>query len=353
MIPYWIIFGIPAFATLFERSGEKLTRRGEKYLFIISIVLAATLVGMRYKVGADWPNYLDYLVNASLMEWAEIPSSSDPGYILLNWEVARWGFHVWLVNFVCATLFASGLWAFALSQPRPWLAFVIAVPYLVIVVAMGYTRQGVAIGLAMHGLAALGGQHKSNLKFVLWVLLAATFHKSAVLLIPIADLAQDRGRLWAVCWIGGASVLAYYALLQSSVEALRTNYIDAQYDSGGALIRVAMNAFPALLLLCFRKRFIFRVNEKPAWIILAFLALLLVPALALSPSSTAVDRLGLYLIPLQLLVLSRVPDSFANSEREASLLALVVVVYSAAVQFVWLNFGTHAQYWLPYRFYPF
>ncbi len=188
---------------------------------------------------------MDYLVTASYKEWAEIPSSSDPGYIFLNWLVARWGFEVWLVNFLCAALFAWGLWAFALAQPRPWLAFVIAVPYLVIVVAMGYTRQGVAIGLAMHGLVALGGKNKSNVRFVLWVILAATFHKSAVLLIPIAALAQDRGRAWTISWVGGAAILAYFTLLESSVDALRSNYIDAQYDSGGALIRVAMNAFPA------------------------------------------------------------------------------------------------------------
>ena len=27
-------------------------------------------------------------------------------------------------------------------------------------------------------------------------------------------------------------------------------------------------------------------------------------------------------------------------------------MYYSAVLFVWLNFATHSQYWLPYRFYP-
>jgi hypothetical protein len=347
------MFGIPAFGALFEQPGRKLAHRGERGLFIVAVVTAAILVGMRYKVGADWSTYVEYLVRASYTELADIPGSSDPGYVFVNWLVANWGFDVWLVNLLCASLFASGLWAFALVQPRPWLAFVIAVPYLVIVAAMGYTRQGVAIGLAMHGLAALGGKDKSNVKFVLWILLAAVFHKSAVLLIPIAALAQDRGRAWTLFWVTGASILAYFTLLESSVDMLTTNYIDAQYDSGGAAIRVAMNAFPALLLIFFRNRFLFRVNEKSTWMILAVLALLLVPALVLSPSSTAVDRLGLYLIPLQLMVLSRVPDSFGKSERSTNSLALAVILYSGAVQFVWLTFATHAQYWLPYQFYPF
>jgi hypothetical protein len=29
-----------------------------------------------------------------------------------------------------------------------------------------------------------------------------------------------------------------------------------------------------------------------------------------------------------------------------------VVAYSAAVLFTWLTFAVHAQYWVPYRFYP-
>ncbi len=60
-------------------------------------------------------------------------------------------------------------------------------PYLINIVAMGYTRQSVALGFAMIGLAALGEQRVR--RFVLWVLVGALFHKSAVLLLPIAALA--------------------------------------------------------------------------------------------------------------------------------------------------------------------
>ena len=110
-----------------------------------------------------------------------------------------------MVNSACAGLFSWGLFSFVNAQPRPWLALSVAVPYLVIVVAMGYTRQGVAIGFAMGGLLALGGE-RSNLRFVLWVIVAATFHKSAVLLIPIAALAEERGRWWTALWVGGATI---------------------------------------------------------------------------------------------------------------------------------------------------
>ncbi len=351
MIPYWILFGVPAFATLFERRGHMLGSRGEHLVFFLATMLVCFLVGLRYQVGGDWGTYIEYLLRASYTEFNQIPAAGDPGYVLLNWIVARLGADVWLVNLICGALFSWGLFSFAMAQPRPWLALTVAIPYLVVVVAMGYTRQGVAIGLAMRGLVALGSG--SNLKFVFWVLFAATFHKSAVLLIPIAALAENRGRLWTAFWVGSATIFAYFTLLESSVDTLVSGYIESSYESAGASIRVTMNALPAAILILRRNRFPFRPRERTLWSVLALIALALVPALYFSPSSTAVDRVGLYLIPLQLMVLSRIPDAFARSETASRFLSVTIVVYSAAVQFVWLNYATHARLWLPYQLYPF
>jgi hypothetical protein len=72
-----------------------------------------------------------------------------------------------------------------------------------------------------------------------------------------------------------------------------------------------------------------------------------------SPASTAVDRIALYMLPLQLVVFSYFPDVI-NRETVRDVTAPVagVVLYYGLVQFVWLNFAAHAFAWLPYRFYP-
>ncbi len=84
-------------------------------------------------------------------------------------------------------------------------------PYLVVVVAMGYSRQGVAIGLGFFALLALG--ERDTLKFVLFVALAAAFHKTAVVLVPIAFLARTRHKLCAAVWVGTTGVLLYLRAL--------------------------------------------------------------------------------------------------------------------------------------------
>jgi hypothetical protein len=209
----------------------------------------------------------------------------------------------------------------------------VAVPYLVIVVAMGYTRQGVAIGLAMLALVALS--ERKLLRFVLFVAVAATFHKSAVILLPLAVLAGTRQKLWTVFWMGLSFALFYVLLLQDSVESLHSGYIAAEMQSEGAALRAAMNAVPALM-------FLMSLGA------LGLVAMLL----GFSSASTAVDRVALYWIPLQLVVLSRLPQAIARKGSLERYLVFGVVAYSAAVLFVWLVFSAHSPEWLPYQFYP-
>jgi hypothetical protein len=80
--------------------------------------------------------------------------------------------------------------------------------------------------------------------------------------------------------------------------------------------------------------------------------LLFVPLLIVFPSSTAVDRVALYWIPLQLFVLPRLPSALGNVEGKNILLVGSVLAYSALVLFVWLNYADTSSSWIPYKFYP-
>jgi hypothetical protein len=147
-------------------------------------------------------------------------------------------------------------------------------------------------------------------------------------------------------------VLFYVLLLQDSVEALQTNYVEAQYQSQGAALRLAMNAVPAVLFLWFRRRFVMPQAERMFWTWMSLGALGFVVLLLVSPSSTAVDRVALYWIPLQLFVLSRLPNALGRPNGRNSTLVRGVVAYSALVLFVWLVFAANSFAWLPYQFYP-
>ena len=194
----------------------------------------------------------------------------------------------------------------------------------------------------------MGLAKQSNLQFVLWVAVAATFHKSAVLLVPLAILATQSSRLWAGLWVGIATAALYYLLLADNVNNSVTDYLEAGYKSEGAAVRIAMNALPATILLLFRKRFVWQPAERNLWIGMSVLALASVAWLLVSSSSTAVDRVALYLIPLQLFVFARLPDVLGRG-RGVRMWVIAVVLYYAVVLLVWLNFATHAFAWVPYH----
>jgi hypothetical protein len=122
-------------------------------------------------------------------------------------------------------------------------------------------------------------------------------------------------------------------------------------ESSGALVRILQNALPAAIFLTFRKRFMMEGRDKRFWTWMAVIAFVFVGGYAVSPSSTVVDRLGLYWIPIQLVVFSRLPDALSFFGYKW-FWSLSVVAYSGVTLFVWLFFASHVFAWLPYQFYP-
>lgn len=342
MWPYWLMFLVPAWAIL---APGRLKPSQARVMWMVVGVLFALMMGLRHEVGGDWQQYLPLFRDTASRDFMEVMGRGDPGYYGMNWLIARGGGSIYHVNLFCAVCLMWGTVVFCRAQPNPWLALLAAVPYMLIVVGMGYTRQAVALGFALLGLTALGdGRTRS---FVIWIAIGATFHKSAVLLLPIAALASSRNRFMTAGLVGLTTLLLYYLLLADASEDLWENYVEAEYQSQGGLIRVLMNVVPALLLIMFRKRLVPDLQERKLWLWMAVFAVACLPLVGMA--STAVDRVALYLIPIQLFVFSRVPR-LTSEVRVRTPLVLGVVGYYTAVLFVWLNFAAHSFAWVPYQF---
>jgi hypothetical protein len=339
---------IPAWAVL---TRGKLPASQARVVWFLVGCLFALLMGLRHGVGGDWGAYARHFawIQQQTFE-AALTQRGDPAYYGASWLLSRIGGDVHALNMVCAVVLAWGTMAFARRQPAPWLALFAAVPYLLIVVGMGYTRQSAAIGCAMLGLIALGDGRRR--KFVFWILLAAAFHKTAVVMLPIAALSATRIRTWTYIWIGAVAAIGAWLFLYDTSDTLYANYVtsDYRYASEGAGIRVAMDVVPAILYLVFQRRLARGEEERRLWMWLALIALVCVPLLSLSP--TAVDRMALYLIPIQLYVFGRL-STMARTIKGRTQVVLGIVAYYVAVQFVWLNFAQTAFAWLPYRMFPF
>jgi hypothetical protein len=344
MIPYLLSWG------LFAVNGLSPARRIATSTLLALGLFLTLLIGLREQVGGDWDNYLPYLDRSIGEPFSEIFEADEPGYGLLNWIGANWGGGVYLVNTLCGLIFTVGLLKFCRALPYPWLALALAFPYLVTVVAMGYSRQGVAIGLEM--LALLELERNRLFRFLGWIALAATFHRTVLvmLLLPAATLSGGLrfSQLVRLLLLAGAALGLYSAVIAPDLDGYVQGYLEAEYESQGALIRVLLCLLPALLFLGFRRRFQLPPDTQRIWTMISLLALAAAIGLFTVASSTAVDRLALYLIPLQLFVGSRLPDTrlFGFSPNSWNQL---LILLSFAVLIVWLLFAGHSYAWLPYR----
>ena len=346
MLVYWLLFAYFAAGALLTRDDSKQSQISAYFLFcgLVGMIL---IIGLRFEVGGDWFAYKRIFSRTAFVGLDQSLTEGDPGYQLLNWLIRRMGAELWLVNLTCASIFGWGLWRLAKVQRDSWLTLLVAIPYLVIVVSMGYTRQAVAIGFIMAGLAAVR-RGASPLRFTIYIIAAVLFHKTATVVIPLVLLASNRNTLINAIIGIALTFLLYDLFIAESTDIMVSNYLTDEYESEGAAIRVFMSVLPALLFFLLSRRLGLSEQDRLIARNFSLAAVALLALLFALPSSAAIDRLALYILPLQLVVLPRIPRAIGS----LGIGRFAVVVYCFAVQFVWLNYATNAPAWVPYQFYP-
>lgn len=338
MIYYFTLLLIPCIASF---SWQKAGSKRDFWLALYFIVLLA-FVGLRDQVGPDWQAYQWNYQAAEMLPWADIIHQREPGFFFLEKVSSSLGWDVHGINFLCATLFLSGVFAYARRTANPWLAIAMVVPYLVFVVGMSGIRQSAAIGLM---LLMLVSWQKTGLLFKVGLILAATsIHSSAILLSIFLVVRNDRYLPLRLLVAGGIALISASAITDSAAFARYTQaYIENNVESEGALLQVALSTFPALVFLLFRSKI--RAWCQPSQqlelgVLMAVAAMLLVPL-----STTGVSRAALYLSFVQMWVYPAF--AYANAHRMFATLAVAMI--SIVVFFVYFLFGTHAFGYLPYQ----
>lgn len=341
MWPYWAVYAFFSVAALLAaREHREQTSR----LFLLFTFLVITLfVGLRFDVGADWDGYL--FIYERLTEQS-LRFRGDIGFYTVMLLSREAGWDIWVPNLIFAAIFAVGLTTFAKRQANFPLVIAIALPYLIIAVAMSGVRQAAALGVLLLAFNAFARER--YLWFALLVLTASMFHASAAILLGVGLLANTKGRLKTVALTLVLVPIAYY-LFSSSFDTYFDRYKTERVQSSGALIRVLMNFVPATLFLLNARAFGFTPQTTALWRGLAWVAFICLPLYLVVPSSTALDRLAIYLIPLQLVVFSNLPNlSLRWAPSKMLAVASIIIVYGLALA-TFFSFGVTSAEWLPYR----
>lgn len=333
----------PAVMAVAARSDPPIRRA----LYILVAAALVVVIGTRFHVGCDWNNYLFFFVRAQYSSLPEALTINSPGYMLVNWLVARIGLSLAGVNTVCAMILVGGLIPFCAARQRPWLGLLIALPVLVLNGGMSGPRQATATGLLIIALH-LHLQSESRRAVGVLLLVGLTFHATLIVLLPAMVLMRrpTPRHSGALLMAAGAASLAVTGLV--AVVPLTANIVSGWSYSGGAWFRavptiVALAAYPLVVA-----RATLSARERSALFWLAVFSIIILPFGLVS--TMLMDRLGWYAVPFQILVLTRLP-SVLHYRPVSVMVAAGVALMSVALFLGWLQFGSTRLCALPYRSY--
>lgn len=346
MTAYFLVLAAVVVAGMLGNARVDETERRMTPALLLAALVMILFVGLRDRVGVDWLNYRWILTRAAYQDLGQALTTANPAYQLLNYLAHQLDVGMWFVNLVCAAIFVWGLFRLVACQPFPWLAVLVALPYLIIVVGMNYTRQAAALGFLMAGMASTsrGG---SPWRFLALAGPAILFHSSAVLALPLATIGFKQSRVIHAALVPIVLILFFSGALTGRIDHYTSSYVEIVQQSQGAAIRLVMCVIPAALMLLAGQRMRFNENEAIMWRNASLAAIALGVSLLFLPTSTAIDRLAVYILPLQIAVIARLPFVI-NSYIAAK---FVVVAFATSVLSVFLFFAANAYAWIPYRNY--
>ncbi len=349
MLIYWLLFAFPALmAVVYPADRARVTNdAAQSIAFLFFIVCYVLLAGLRFEVGGDWETYNTIYDDIRTDTLAYALQNYDPLFAIVAFVSAKLDTGIYLVNAICAFMLVYGVVQVALRLREPWLALTMAVPYLLIVVGMGYVRQGAAIGMILTAIASF--DRSRPVRTLAFLVVAIGFHSSAIVAFPLFSYALAARYKAAAVFFAIVGSFFWIAIVAPRLGTYEAGYIDAEYESSGAVTRILMNVLPSALLLIRWRHFGASDRVRSVWVLAAAANMLALAALYLSPSSTAVDRVALFFSPVQMAVFGEFRDLVPTGKRFLIPLRLLLIGLAAVVQIVWLVFATHAQYWVPYQ----
>jgi hypothetical protein len=353
---YLFFFLIPCFFILdtFKLSNKLSFISWNSFLFLLFL-----FIGSRYQVGGDWLQYMySFHIDRDYINFSE-----DIGYELLIYLLNYFDRSILSLNLISAAVFIYGLSKFAERQSCKWTVMVIASSYLTIVVGMGYTRQALAVGFAFLALNAL--IDKKIITSIMFVILGSLFHISLIAfsIIYISLIKYKHKYIVLVFFI----LFFIYIIFQSQIPFFKfghqINYDkinrlifffivegNDMYLSKGAIIRLFINFFCAILFIIFSKNFTSNLIERKIYFIISIFVVILF--LLSFQYSVLADRLNIYFMVLQLFVLSRAPYIF-KTIINLNLTKILISSFFGLFLIIWLNNSPYVPAWTPYQNYLF
>lgn len=339
---YYATFGLLLALRAFF--ADRRGRTNQVYwLVLVSLFLFS---GFRWEVGCDWTGYAFHFVERPNESLLETLSKREAGYWLLVRILVGFGLPYWTLNVATSALFFAGLHVLARRQSDPLGFLVLAFPILIINMPMSGIRQAAAMGFFCIALTSI--IDRKPVGFLIWIGIASLFHASALAFAPLVAFVYG-GFTSRNLMVGTLLAIPGVILLGSTdaAEVAISRYVATENVSFGAQYRLGLLAITGLAFFMFVFRTWRQKFPYDHWIVSIGAVLMILAGLMIPFSSTIADRLGYYLIPIQLIIFARLPLLFAGQTRDVFTWAPYLLLGFVFV--VWSQVSLHFQIcYLPY-----
>lgn len=303
------------------------------------------IIAFRNEVGGDWTSYLRHNQEAKSQNFIDgLDGHGEIGYAVINWISANYFQGIYFANLFCGCIFLFGLYRFALLFKDPYFAVLLAYPQLIVVVGMAYTRQSVAIGSVM--IAYCLYKKWGALLSLLILTFGAVFHRTLLPILFIFSFIALKGIQKAFAlFILMLLVIFNIEYLISATTGLSDNYLYSAVNSGGVLPRISITVISSILFLLNYKKFNLEKSESTPLKIISIISIALFPMAFFEQFSTAIDRMNLYLMPLQIFCLSKLAEISSKPEFFKIFIGFLL----GFELLIWLIYANHSYAWLPYK----
>ncbi|WP_371170239.1 EpsG family protein [Aliiroseovarius sp. 2305UL8-7] len=318
--------------------------RDHSYFFVLLGLFL--FVAFRLEVGCDWNGYQRHYRLQLGQDLTDAMMEREPLWWALTHLVGRLGLGYPWLNVASAGIFFAGVHTLARRQPDRLGFLILLYPVLIINMPMSGIRQAAAIGVMCAGFVAFTCARPKS--FVIYTLIATGLHISAgvfLLLAPLVGKDWIKARLVAAFLLAGPGITMLLAGDGAQLAVAR--YVNTGVDAHGALYRAGLlGATAVLFFLVLRGPWLrqypkdIRLVNLAALMMLAILQLIVV-------SSVIADRIGYYLVPVQAMMLARMP--FLDLGRSKAVLSTAPYAVLLVMLAVWTSQSTHFRYcYLPY-----
>ena len=319
------------------------------YLYWFILLGLFFLSGFRWAVGCDFGAYEHIFLGTTRLPWGNlnvVAVLNEIGFVGLMRGIHQLGLSYTYLNVATSFIFFLGLHKLAIRQPNPLAILVFAFPLLLINLPMGAIRQGAAVGFICFAINAFSD--KQLLRYILYVFAAVTFHVSALIFLLFAPFIYWNFSLKNIFLVVFPSaVLTGIAFIGSDLYVVfEYRYLNSKVDAVGAVFRLATLVLAGgLFVTTLRYKWQqlyphdYKIINIAAWA-------MIVSPLLLVISSTIGDRIGYYLMPLQLIIFARIqfiPGMFRVFLTAAPYVGLI------ALFLVWTQVSKYFNCYVPYR----